>query len=94
MAEGRGVWYTVVEVVADRVLKHRPEWVKRVSLKHAERLMEEVKSKNYPIAAAWLKRVKQADQHLGQTQEWKTYLAKTKEKYKRRPALQNQLERL
>jgi uncharacterized Zn finger protein len=94
VAEGRGVWYTVVEVVADRVLKHRPEWVKRVSLKHAERLMEEVKSKNYPIAAAWLKRVKQADQHLGQTQEWKTYLAKTKEKYKRRPALQNQLERL
>jgi len=94
VAEGRGVWYTVVEIVADRVIEHRPEWVKRVSLKHAERLMEEVKSKNYPIAAAWLKRVKQADQHLGQTQEWKTYLAKVKEKYKRRPALQNQLERL
>ena len=94
VAEGRGVWYTVVEIVADRVLKHRPEWVKRVSLKHAERLMEEVKSKNYPIAAAWLKRVKQADQQLGQMQEWKTYLVKVKEKYKRRPALQNHLDKL
>jgi len=56
--------------------------------------MEEAKSKNYPIAAAWLKRAKQAYQHLGQTQEWKMYLAKVKEKYKRRPALQSQLNRL
>jgi uncharacterized Zn finger protein len=94
VAEGRDVWYPVVEIVADGVLSHRPEWVARISLKHAERLMTEAKSKNYPIAAGWLKRAKQAYKLLGKTDEWKKYLDEIKEKYKRRPALQNQLARL
>ena len=94
VAEGREVWYSVVEIVADGVMSHRPEWVARISLNHAERLMIEAKSKNYPIAAAWLKRAKQAYKLLGKTDEWKKYLDETKEKYKRRPALQNQLARL
>lgn len=94
VAEGREVWYPVVETVADGVIRHRPEWVVKISLKHAERLMTEVKSKNYPIAAAWLKRAKQAYKLLGKMDEWESYLAKTKEKYKRRPALQGQLARL
>lgn len=94
VAEGREVWYPVIETVADGVLPHRTEWVAQISLKQAERLMFEPKSKNYPIAAAWLKRAKQAYQLLGQTNEWKKYLQKTKEKYKQRPALQGQLARL
>jgi uncharacterized Zn finger protein len=94
VAEGRNVWYPVVETVADGVMEQRPEWVARASVKHAERLMVEPKSKNYPIAAGWLKRAKKAYQHLGQTQEWKSYLQKLKEKYSRRPALMSQLERL
>jgi uncharacterized Zn finger protein len=94
VAEGRDVWYPVAETVADGVMHHRPEWVVRISLKHAERLMSEPKSKNYPIAAAWLKRAKQAYKLLGKTDEWQKYLRETKEKYKRRPALQNQLARL
>ncbi len=94
VAEGREVWYPIVETVADGVIRHRPEWVAQISLKHAERLMSEVKSKNYPIAAAWLKRAKQAYKLLGKTEEWKVYLEETKEKYKRRPALQGQLARL
>ncbi len=94
VAERRDVWYTVVEFVADAVIKHRPEWVVKISLKQAERLMTEVKSKNYPIAASWLKRAKKAYQELGQTAEWQAYLGKTKEKYKRRPALQAQLRQL
>lgn len=94
VAEGRDVWYPVVETVADGVVHHRPEWVVKISLKHAERLMSEPKSKNYPIAAAWLKRAKQAYKLLGKTDEWQKYLRETKEKYKRRPALQNQLARL
>ena len=94
VAEGRDVWYTVVEMVADQVLPHRPEWVARVSLKHAERLMVEVKSKNYPIAAEWLKRAKKAHIQLGQTDKWRAYLKRITEKYKRRPALQAQLRRL
>jgi uncharacterized Zn finger protein len=94
VAEGRDVWYTVIETVADGVMSHRTEWVVRVSLKHAERLMSEPKSKNYPTAAAWLKRAKQAYKLMGKTDEWKRYLDQTKEKYKRRPALQNQIARL
>jgi uncharacterized Zn finger protein len=94
VAEGREAWYTVVETVADGVAQHRPEWVVKISLKHAERLMSEAKSKNYPIAAAWLKRAKQAYKLLGKPDEWKRYLGEIKEKYKRRPALQNQLARL
>ncbi len=94
VAEGREMWYPIIETVADGVMPHRPEWVVQISLKHAERLMTEVKSKNYPIAAAWLKRAKQAYRLLGKTDEWKKYLGETKEKYKRRPALQNQLAKL
>jgi uncharacterized Zn finger protein len=94
VAEGRNAWYPVVEAVADAVLEHRPEWVARVSLKHAERLMIEAKSKNYPIAAEWLKRAKKAHTTLRQTAEWKAYLQRTKEKYSRRPALQSHLARL
>ncbi|MEO8357987.1 MAG: SWIM zinc finger family protein [Chloroflexota bacterium] len=94
VAEGRDVWYPIVETVADGVAQHRPEWVVKISLRHAERLMSEAKSKNYPIAAAWLKRAKQAYKLLGKSDEWKMYLGEIKEKYKRRPALQNQLARL
>ncbi len=94
VAEGRDVWYPVIEIVADGVIQHHPEWVAKISLKHAERLMSEAKSKNYPIATTWLERVKQAYKILEKTDEWKRYLEETKEKYKRRPALQNQLARL
>ncbi|MBE7536579.1 MAG: SWIM zinc finger family protein [Anaerolineales bacterium] len=94
VAEGRDVWYLVIEIVADGVIQHNPEWVAKISLKHAERLMSEAKSKNYPIAATWLKRLKQAYKILEKTDEWKRYLGETKEKYKRRPALQSQLARL
>jgi uncharacterized Zn finger protein len=94
VADGRDVWYIIAETVADGVMPHRPEWVVKISLQHAERLMSEPKSKNYPFAAAWLKRAKQAYKLLGKTDEWHKYLRETKEKYKRRPALQNQLARL
>jgi len=56
--------------------------------------MAEPKSKNYPIAANWLKRAKKAYTVLGQADEWKACLQKTREKYSRRPALQAQLQRL
>ncbi|HKZ85283.1 MAG TPA: SWIM zinc finger family protein [Anaerolineae bacterium] len=94
VADGRDVWYGVAETVADAVLAHRPEWVLRVSLQHADRLMVEPKSKNYPIAAEWLKRAKKAYIRLGKTDQWQKYLAELKEQYKRRPALQAQLQRL
>jgi len=70
LAERRNVEYAIVETVADGVVQHHPDWVARVSVKHAERLMIEANSKNYPIAAAWLKRAKAAYQQLGQIAEW------------------------
>lgn len=54
--------------------------------------MVEAKSKNYPLAAEWLKRVKKAYALLGKTGEWQAYLHSIKEQYKRRPALQVQLQ--
>ena len=84
----------LVEAVAEAVIQQQPDWVIRVSLKHAERLMVEANSKNYPIAAAWLKRAKAAYQQLGQDAEWQKYLMKVREQYKRRPALQAHLKRL
>jgi uncharacterized Zn finger protein len=94
VAERRDVWYTVIETVADAVVPHRPEWVARMSIKQAERLMEKADSKNYPIAANWLKKAKKAYAQMGQTQQWQVYLQTVKEQYKRRPALQAQLRRL
>ncbi len=94
VAEQRSVWYQVIEVVADGVIKHRPEWAAKMSIKQAERLMVEVKSQNYPIAANWLKKAKKAYQHMGQMREWQAYLDKIKEQYKRRSALQKQLRQL
>ena len=94
VAGGRDVWYSIAETVADGVVSHRPEWVVQISLQHAERLMSVAKSKNYPIAAAWLRRAKQAYKLLGKMDEWQKYLKETKGKYKRRPALQKQLARL
>ena len=94
LADQRNGDYAVVEIVADAVIHHQPDWVIRVSVHHAERLMVEVKSKNYPLAATWLRRIKAAYQQLGQGVEWQRYLAHIKEQYKRRPALQEQLRRL
>jgi uncharacterized Zn finger protein len=94
VAERRDVWYTVIETVADAVVSHRPEWVARMSIKQSERLMEKADSKNYPLAANWLKKAKKAYAQMGQTQQWQAYLQKVKEQYKRRPALQAQLRHL
>jgi len=94
VAERRDVWYTVIETVADAVVPHQPEWVARISIKQAERLIAEAKSDRYPIAANWLKKAKKAYAQMGQAQQWQAYLQKVKEQYKRRPALQAQLRRL
>ena len=86
--------YRVVETVADTLIKHRPEWVIRASIKQADRLIAETKSKYYPMAAGWLRKAKAAYSELGQTEKWQKYLQGLKEQYKRRPALQAQLARL
>jgi len=86
--------YRLVETVADAVIAHRPEWVVRASIKQAESLMVEPKSKYYPIAANWLRKTKAAYAQLGKAGEWEKYLERLKEQYRRRPALQAQLARL
>jgi len=49
---------------------------------------------NGHLRQAKVNRAKQAYKLLGKTDEWEKYLEETKEKYKRRPALQCQLARL
>ncbi|MEJ7711500.1 MAG: hypothetical protein WKF84_16955 [Pyrinomonadaceae bacterium] len=94
VADRHAADYRVVETVADALVKHRPEWVIRASVKQAERLIVEPKSKYYPIAAEWLRKAKAAHAQLGQTEKWQKYLQRLKEEYKRRPALQAQLAKL
>ncbi len=80
--------YRLLERVADAVIPHRPDWVIRVSLKHAEELIEKTQSNLYPAAARWLERAKKVYQLKGQTAEWKAYIADLRAKYARRPSLQ------
>lgn len=94
VADGKDTYYSVIETVADALIDHRPEWVVRASIKQAERLMVEPKSKNYPYAANWLRKAKAAYAQLGQQEKWQKYLQKLKEEYRRRPALQAQLARV
>ncbi|MEK7832247.1 MAG: hypothetical protein AAB401_14225, partial [Acidobacteriota bacterium] len=86
--------YHLVATVADALIAHRPEWVIRASLKQSDALIAKTQSKYYHYAAVWLGRVKAAYAQMGQTAEWKSYLAKLKEEYRRRPALLAQLGRL
>ena len=74
LAEQHNVEYTVVETVAVAAIGRQPDGVVRISVKHAERLIVEPKSSNYPIAAAWLKRATAAYQQLGQGAERQRYL--------------------
>lgn len=95
VAEGENYYNRrVIEIVAEALIKHRPEWVIGKSIKIAESLIVETKSSLYPVAAEWLRRAKASYIHLGQTEKWKKYLQELKEKYKRRPALQAQLRNL
>lgn len=94
VADQKGAYHTVVETVAEALVPHRPEWVIRVSIKQAEELIVQTKSKLYSAAADWLKRAKAAYAKLGRTSEWQKYLRELKEQYRRRPALQTQLARL
>jgi uncharacterized Zn finger protein len=94
IADKPHTWYAVTATVADAVIQHRPEWVIRVSIKEAEALIAKTQSKYYHHAAEWLARAKKAYAQLDQADEWRAFLEQLKEKYKRRPALQEQLRRL
>jgi uncharacterized Zn finger protein len=84
----------VTNIVADGLIKHRPEWVVEISQKNFDELVRETKSKYYPKAVKWLQKAKLAYQELDKTNEWKTYLADTREIYKRRPSLISELKSL
>ncbi len=84
----------VATTVADALVAHRPEWVLRTSVKQAEGLIAPTKSNLYPAAADWLRRAKASYSQMGRADEWRKYLMQLKERYRRRPALMTQLERL
>ena len=80
--------------MADAVIAHRPDWVIRVSIKEAEKLIEPTQSKYYPHAARWLAKAKQAYLLSGRMAEWQAYFAQLKTTYARRPSLQKELKKL
>ncbi len=86
--------YSLREKVADAVIAHRPDWVIRISIKEAEKLIEPTQSKYYPHAARWLAKAKQAYIQSGRKSEWQTYFTQFKTTYARRPSLQKELARL
>ena len=94
IANKREGWYQIKAIVADAVIERRPEWVIEVSIKEAEELIGHTQSKYYVHAAEWLARAKKAYKYLERDHEWSTFLNQLKEKYKRRPALQEHLKRL
>jgi uncharacterized Zn finger protein len=84
----------VAATIADALIEHRPEWVIRTSINHAEGLIAPTKSNLYPAAASWLRRAKTAYARVGREEEWQKYLLRLKEQYRRRPALMAQLSGL
>ncbi len=94
VADQRAADYSIVAIVADGVIQQRPEWVMRASKQQALALIGRTQTKYYIHAVEWLERVKKAYARLNQDAAWRAYLDDLKLEYKRRPALQAQLERL
>ena len=94
VAEENAYSYILRGKVADAVIARRPDWVIRISIQEAEKLIEPTKSKYYPHAARWLAKAKQAYIVSEREAEWLAYFAKIKAFYARRPSLQKELDKL
>ena len=94
IAEKNTYDYTLREKVADAVIAHRPDWVIRISVQEAQKLIEPTQSKYYPHAVRWLAKAKQAYLQSGRKAEWLAYFTHIKTTYARRPSLQNELKKL
>ena len=86
--------YLLRAQIADTIVTHRPEWVIKISLAEADQLIAKTQSKYYAHAADWLRRVKAGYAQLDKMSDWHAYLRLLKEKYRRRPALINHLDKL
>ena len=94
IAEKNAYDYTLREKVADAVIAHRPDWVIRISIQEAQKLIEPTQSKYYPHAARWLAKAKQAYVQSGRKAEWLDYFTQLKTTYAHRPSLQKELAKL
>jgi len=94
IAEKNTYDYSLREKVADAVVAQRPEWVIRISIQEAEKIIEPTQSKYYPHAARWLAKAKQAYLQVGRKVEWQAYFTQLKNTYARRPSLQKELSKL
>ena len=59
-----------IQRVMDVVLPHHPDWVAQNSRERAGRIMDEGKAKYYHYAIDWLRRTRDAYQHMGRQAEW------------------------
>jgi uncharacterized Zn finger protein len=94
IAEKNTYDYSLHEKVADAVINHRPDWVIRIAIQEAEKLILPTQSKYYPHAARWLAKAKQAYLQSGRKADWLAYFTQLKTTYARRPSLQKELAKL
>jgi uncharacterized Zn finger protein len=82
----------LLTLIADAVASERPEWVSATGRRQAEAIADAGAAAHYEAAAAWLARVRAADERRGQAAEWRVYLEtlidKHRRKYKLRPLLE------
>ena len=84
-------WYSNINRVIDAVQDDYPEWVFQQCRKRADSIMDGGISKQYDVAADWLRRGRQALINTGKSAEWATYYdtitTKHARKYKLMPML-------
>jgi len=80
--------------VADAAITQRPEWVIRSGRKRAGAIIEAGKATAYDIAAAWLRRVRDASHAAGRSAEWSSYIGELRANHGRKYKLMSLINNL
>jgi uncharacterized Zn finger protein len=86
--------YTELDKVLAAAVEQRPDWVIQAGTKHAERIIDEGKSKYYDIAVRRLALVRRAYQHAGRAEEWQHYEAQLRDTHGRKRKLMDMLRQI
>jgi uncharacterized Zn finger protein len=86
--------YTELDKVLAAAVEQRPDWVIQAGTKHAERIIDEGKSKYYDIAVRRLALVRRAYQHAGRAEEWRQYEAQLRDTHGRKRKLMDMLQQI
>lgn len=87
-----GDQYLYLEV-AQAAKKQHPREAIRIFTKEAERFIDYRNRDSYSQAALCLREIRDIYRHLNETQSWQKLIADVRERYKKLPALQDELDR-